>query len=79
MIVIAEGTRLPEHGVDERGLAVVDMGDDRDIPQILAGDQLGRGFVGHPAIVSRRARLPAGTTAGGRLQTEAGANRPWPS
>ena len=31
VLVVAEHARLPEHGVDQRGLAVVDMGDDGDI------------------------------------------------
>ena len=31
--VLAEGAPLPQHGVHERGLAVVDVGDDRDIAQ----------------------------------------------
>ena len=28
---------LPEHGVDQGGLAVVDVGDDRDVAQVVAG------------------------------------------
>jgi len=31
----AEETRLPEHRVHERGLAVVDVGDDRDVTDVL--------------------------------------------
>ena len=31
-----EGARLPEHGVDKSGLAVVDVGDDGDVTQVLA-------------------------------------------
>ena len=33
---LAEGAGLPQHGVDEGGLAVVDVGDDGDVSQILA-------------------------------------------
>jgi hypothetical protein len=32
-----DGARLAQHGVDQGGLAVVDMGDDGDIAQIGAG------------------------------------------
>ena len=33
----AERARLPEHRVDERRLAVVDVGDDRDVAQVVSG------------------------------------------
>ncbi len=36
LLVRPEGAGLPEQGVDERRLAVVDVGDDRDVPQIVA-------------------------------------------
>ena len=36
VLVRAEGAGLPEHGVDERRLAVVDVGDDRDVAEIGA-------------------------------------------
>ena len=36
VLVGAERARLPEQGVDERGLAVVDVGDDRHVAQIVA-------------------------------------------
>jgi hypothetical protein len=36
VLVLAERARLPEHGVDQRRLAVVDVGDDRDVAQVLA-------------------------------------------
>ena len=36
VLVLAESTGLPEHGVDERGLAMVDVGDDGDIAKIVA-------------------------------------------
>ena len=35
-LVGREGPGLPEHRVDERGLAVVDVGDDRDVAQVGA-------------------------------------------
>ena len=36
ILIGAEGAGLPEHGVDQGGLAVIDVGDDRDITQIGA-------------------------------------------
>ena len=36
VLVRAEGAGLPEHRVDERRLAVVDVGDDRDVTEIRA-------------------------------------------
>ncbi len=35
VLVLAEGARLPEHGVDEGGLAVVHVRDDRDVPEVV--------------------------------------------
>jgi hypothetical protein len=43
---LPEGAGLPEHRVDERRLAVVDVGDDGDVAQVLAG---GGGDGGHRA------------------------------
>src|SRR2546421_10610875 len=37
VLVLAEGAGLPEERVDERRLAVIDMGDDRDVPEVVAG------------------------------------------
>jgi len=37
LLVLREGARLAQEGVDERRLAVVDVGDDRDVPDVLAG------------------------------------------
>ncbi len=34
VLAAAKGARLPEHGVDQRRLAVVDVGDDRQVPQV---------------------------------------------
>ncbi len=36
LLVLAEDVALTEHPVDERGLAVVDVGDDRDVADVLA-------------------------------------------
>ena len=36
VLVLAEGAGLPEHGVDERRLAVVDVGDDGDVADVCA-------------------------------------------
>ena len=36
-LVGRERAGLPEHRVDERGLAVVDVGDDRDVAQVVSG------------------------------------------
>jgi hypothetical protein len=38
-LVLGEGAGLPEHRVDERRLAVVDVGDDRDVAQVVTGVQ----------------------------------------
>ena len=38
--VLAEGAGLPEHGVDQRGLAVVDVGDDGDVAEVAALDEV---------------------------------------
>ena len=51
-----ERAGLPEHRVDERGLAVVDVGDDRDVAQVV---RVGSG--GHDGIG------PARTVAPGRI------------
>ena len=37
VLVGAEGAGLPEHGIDEGGLAVVDVGNDGDIADVTAG------------------------------------------
>ena len=36
VLALAEGAGLPEHGVDQRRLAVVDVGDDRDISEVCS-------------------------------------------
>ena len=45
-LVLAKEARLPEHRVDEGGLAVVDVSDDRDVTDVFA--------LPHRSIVSRR-------------------------
>ena len=42
VLVGAEGAGLPEHGVDEGRLAVVDVGDDGDVAEVVTG-------CGHPS------------------------------
>ena len=51
-LVRAEGAGLAQHRVDQRGLAVVHVGDDRDVAQVVANGSrrvsrgvCGRGFV----------------------------------
>ncbi len=44
VLVLPKGAGLPQHRVDERRLAVVDVGDDRDVPEIVARDQV---WLGH--------------------------------
>ncbi len=39
VLVLTERARLPEHGVDEGRLAVVDMGDDRDVAKVVAAKE----------------------------------------
>ena len=44
VLVLAEAPALPEHRVDQRRLPVVDVGDDRDVAQIVTvGDVVGAG------------------------------------
>ena len=38
-LVVAEDARLPEHVVDEGGLAVVDVGDDGDVSERAGGHE----------------------------------------
>jgi hypothetical protein len=44
VLVRAERAALPEHRVDQRGLAVVDVRDDGHVAQVGSG---GRGVLGH--------------------------------
>ena len=39
---LAEGAGLPEHRVDERRLAVIDVGDDRDVSEVFSAGHGGR-------------------------------------
>ncbi len=39
-LAFAEDAALPQHGVDEGGLAVVDVSDDRHVPQVGAGHRV---------------------------------------
>ena len=49
VLVLPKGAGLPEHGVDERGLAVVDVRDDRDVAEVLA---VGERRAGHRSRVA---------------------------
>ena len=35
LLIRAENMALPQHGVNQRRLSMVDVGDDRDIPQLF--------------------------------------------
>ena len=61
VLVLPERARLPEHRVDERRLAVVDVRDDRDVPDVLAGGHRGR-----VALTPGRAASPRPATASRR-------------
>ena len=41
LLAFAEGAGLPEHRVHERRLAVVDVGDDRDVADVISGAKHG--------------------------------------
>ena len=61
VLVGAEGAALPQHRVDQRRLAVVDVGDDGDVAEILAADGHGRREVRRPSAFaggSWRVSLP---------------------
>ena len=58
VLVLAERARLPEHRVDERRLPVVDVGDDRDVAQIVAALDAGRVFHAGLADCRAAARRP---------------------
>jgi hypothetical protein len=51
VLVLPEGSGLPEHGVHERRLSVVDVGDDRHVSDVFAQ--------GHPPSVATHARTQA--------------------
>jgi len=36
LLIIPEGASLPQHVIDERGLSMVDMRDDGDVPDIFS-------------------------------------------
>jgi hypothetical protein len=73
VLVGAEGPGLPQHRVDQGGLAVVDVGDDGDVAQVVAQDGLGHGC-------SDARGGPAGRRGGGGAGDEnapVGADRGW--
>src|SRR5690606_13685633 len=57
--VIAEGAALPQHGVDEGGLAMVDMGDDGDVAQVWAHGHDRDSSVRGTCADRRRSSVPA--------------------
>ena len=66
VLVLAEGAGLPQQRVDERRLAVVDVGDDRQVADI--------GAAGHGAGEVSRRRGLSGGPGSHRLRTAARAN-----
>ena len=72
-LVVGEGAGLAEHRVDQRGLAVVDVGDDRDVAQVGAGGGRGHaeavcfrsGGLASASAPSYRRWRPATETAAG--------------
>ena len=46
VVVLGKGVGLLEHGVDQGGLAVVNVGHDRDVAQVTAGGSVCGGFGG---------------------------------
>jgi len=61
VLALAKGARLPEHGVDQRRLAVVDVGDDCDVAEVLSAGHWGRAMVGiegrRPAAVQKSSQM----------------------
>jgi hypothetical protein len=57
LLVLPEGAGLPEHGVDERRLPVIDVGDDRDVAQVVSAGEW---------LVARHGGQPTETVAGDR-------------
>ncbi len=64
VLVLAERPGLPEHGVHERGLAVVDVRHDRDVADVVAEGQGHTAFDRGPEDVARRRRSPSVPSAG---------------
>ena len=63
VLVLTEGTRLPEHGVDQRGLAMVDVGDDGDVAEIFAAI--------HPTTLRGSSRFDQNVTNGRKVMGRA--------
>ena len=61
LLVLAERAGLPEHRVDERGLAVVDVRDDGDVAELVTG--------GHRGRVAAAAQAPSISTARSATQS----------
>ena len=52
VLIGAEGSRLPEHGIHERGLAVINVGNDSDVTKVRTGGS-------HPETLRGRLHKPA--------------------
>ena len=50
VLPLAEGAALPQHRVDQRRLAVVDVGDDRDVSEVVSGLHGGARQKKRPAV-----------------------------
>ena len=67
LLVGAEGPRLPQHLIHQGGLAVVDVGDDGEIPDQTARPSVGTGETrtpGPPRRIYRLGRVPPQETSG---------------
>ena len=72
VLVRAEGVGLAQHGVDERRLAVVDVGDDRDVAQVGAGGGC------HGSTSRRRMGLEPDERGQTSQSSRSAPVRPWP-
>ena len=74
VLVLSEDAGLPEHGVDQRGLAVVDVGDDGDVPEILPRGHEGKAFrkLGWCRLAAYTGRTANHSTASARRRTTGG-------
>ena len=76
VLVGAERAGLPEHLVDEGGLAVVDVGDDRHVAEVLADSHRGSfGFGGSASLRGRAygSRIGGDVVVGGQVAVDDGA------
>ena len=79
-LVRGEGAGLAQHGVDQRGLAVVDVRDDRDVAQVRLTALIGLGHEGQLYGRSARADDSSARSSGGPRSARAhriGRRVPW--